>query len=178
MKAFGRRWLVVVAAVLLVLLTCLWWGRTPGGPSTTKLAVVFVGLTNNPTAAVTPARVELCRGATGLCAVFLVTNITKSKRIWFETSGVERRTDSGWQPLAPDPSSWSGVAGSVWTPEYGCLYAVGWPPGVSTNASWRLQMRYGLEPPDVGLAINQVLGRNVVPRGKVVQAVPSSEVKQ
>jgi hypothetical protein len=123
-----------------------------------------------------PTRVEVCLGATGLCALFGVTNIAPKEFIWFKASVVEQRTETGWQPFVPN-GAWSGVEGSVWQPGYGCLYAVGWPPGLSTNATWRLRVAYGREPSLLGTLINQKLGWEIFKRGRQESTVISSEVK-
>ena len=174
----SRRYLAAFAALLLLLAAYLFWSGVHAGPQTAKLSVLFIGMTNNPTAVMTPTRVEVCQGATGLCAMFWVTNIAAKQFIWFATASVEQKTETGWQPFVPSGGSWSGVEGSLWQPGYGCLYAVGWPPGLATNATWRLQVRYGREPPTLGIIINEKSGREIFKSGRQESMVPSSVVNQ
>lgn len=166
-----------LVALFLLAVAYFFWTRERGG-SAQKLAVMFVGITNNPVAQMTPNRVAVCRGANGLCALFSVTNIGRSGWIWFNTSFVEQKTETGWQRVKTDQGVWSGVEGGRWTPEYGCLFAVGWPSGVPTNATWRLRVRYGREPSLIGILVNDHLGRMVFRRGAEEQTIASSEAKQ
>lgn len=166
-----------VALVLLIVAYFLWSGVHAGLP-TTKLSVVFVGMTNNPTRQMTPTRVEVTQGSTGLCALFWVTNIAAKEFIWFKTASVEQKTEAGWKPFVPSGGSWSGVEGSLWGPRYGCLIAVGWPPGLATNSTWRLQVRYGRDSSTVGIIVNQKTGQEIFTSGKEESTIPSSEVNQ
>jgi hypothetical protein len=135
-------------------------------------------MTNNPTPQMTPIRVAVTQDATGLCALFLVTNISAKQYIWFKTASVEQKTEAGWKPFVPKGGPWTGVEGQLWSPGYGCLIAVGWPPGLATNATWRLQMRYGRDPSTLGIIINQKTGREFFPRGKAEWTIISSEVNR
>jgi hypothetical protein len=126
----------------------------------------------------TPTRIELCQGATGLCAMFRVANITSNQFIWFKTASVEQKTETGWRPFVPSKGSWSGIEGLLWRPGYACLVAVGWPPGLSTNASWRLQVSYGRDPSTFGILVNQKLERDIFKSGREESTVSSSEVSQ
>jgi hypothetical protein len=168
----------VFAAVLLLLLACWVWANLRPGPPSAKLSVVFIGMTNNPARQMTPTRIELCQGATGPCAMFLVKNITSHEYIWFQTASVEQKASAGWQRFVLTNSSWSGVGGSLWQPGYGCLFGVGWPPGLPTNAVWRLRLTCGRDPSELGIIINQKLGRTVFHSGKEEAGVLSSEVKE
>jgi hypothetical protein len=143
-----------------------------------SLSVAFVGVTNNPARQWTPTRIEVCQGATGLCALFLVRNVASNHSIWFKTASIEQKTSTGWQTFLPSGTSWSGVEGSVWSPGYGCLYAVGWPPGVPTNATWRLQVGTGPGPSGLQLLVNQRIRREIFHSGGQDAIVPSTEVKQ
>jgi hypothetical protein len=165
------------ALVVLLLAFLLWSGIYAGGP-TPKPSVMFVGMTNNPTRQMTPTRVEVTEGATGLCALFRVTNIATKEHIWFRTALVEQKTEAGWKPFVPSGASWCGVGGSQWSPGYSCLIAVGWPPGLATNATWRLQLRYGRDPSTLGTIVNQKTGWELFPSGKEESTIPSSEVNQ
>src|SRR5688500_850066 len=123
--ALGFAILVLVAFILLRTLN-------PASAAASKPTVLFVGFTNNPVRQMLPFRVETCEGATGLCALFWVTN-TSPNIINFKTDSVEIKTGNGWEPFLPTGALWRGVEGSLWFPNYGCFYAVGWPPGLPTN---------------------------------------------
>jgi hypothetical protein len=166
------------AALVLLLVAYMLSSIIPADPWTPKLSVMFVGMTNNPMRQMTPTRVEVTQGATGFCALFWVTNITAKQFVWFKTASIEQRTEAGWEPLVPSGGSWSGVEGSLWSPRYGCLIAVGWPPGLATNATWRLQVRYGRDPSTFGLIVNQKTGREFFKSGKEEATIPSDEVTQ
>jgi hypothetical protein len=142
------------------------------------LSVVFVGMTNNPARSMTPPRLAVCQGATGRCAMFMVSNTSSNQYIWFNTASVEQKTETGWQLFIPYRSPWSGVEGMVWPPGSSGIYAVGWPPGMATNACWRLNVRYGREPPIIGIVVNQKTGRELFPRGKEESTIQSSDVKE
>jgi hypothetical protein len=143
-----------------------------------KLSVLFVGMTNNPIRTMGPPRVEVCGGAAGYCALFLVTNTSPKQCLWFKTGFVEQKTAGGWKRLALGTNAWSGIAGSLWTPAYGCLVAVGWPPGLPSNACWRLGMDYGAEPSGLARLVNARLGWDLFHSGKKENALYSSEVSQ
>jgi hypothetical protein len=170
-------------AALLVLSLVSWFtlaSRNRSAPN--KLAVILVGLTNNPTRTMGPPPVEVCQGGTGLYALFLVTNITRNQFLWFKTAFVEQKTQGGWERLVPGNTLWSGVEGSLWMPSYSCLMAVAWPPGLSTNASWRLQVSYGREPSRFGILLNQklepMLGRELFHSGPEENKIASPEVSR
>ena len=107
------------------------------------VSVQFVGLTNNPVGRPppSPSRLAVCRGATNLCALFWFTNKEVSC-VSFDTECAEQKVAGKWIPFAKPSANWSGVEGGLWTKGSGCLYAVGWPPGLATNAVWRLRVRY------------------------------------
>lgn len=123
----------------------------------------------------TPTRIELCQGAAGLCAMFWVGNFPSNQFTRFNTVSVEQKTETGWQTFSPSGNAWSGVAGNLWRSGYDCFYAVGWPPGLPTNAVWRLQVRYGKEPSGLGVRLKQILGWDIysLSTGRVI---PSAEV--
>jgi hypothetical protein len=171
-----RQIFTILAGLILILVALLFSAHGSAPP--TKLSVVFVGMTNNPARQMTPKRIELCQGATGLCAMFLVSNAAPKQSFWFKTDSIEQKTPTGWQPFVPSAGGWSGVEGSRWTPGYGCLYAVGWPPGLPTNATWRLQIGYGRDPSILQLVVNKKLGWELFRSGKKQSIIPSSEVIQ
>jgi hypothetical protein len=170
------QFIVGLAAILLVLGFC-WTARNlrPSVPPR-KLSALFIGMTNNVTRTMGPPRVEVCGGASGTFALFLVTNTTRHDFLWFKTAAVEKKTPAGWQPFIPTSVPWSGPQGRLWSPGYGCLLAVGWPPGLPTNAYWRLQLTYGRDPGALGILINQESGREFFHSGKAENTIPSSEV--
>lgn len=177
MKRLGQ--ILAILAGLVLILVALWsWGGARANASAPKLSVVFVGITNNPVRQMTPTRIELCPGATGLCAMFLVSNASPKQSFWFKTDSIEQKTAAGWQPFTPSGGVWTGVEGSVWTPGYGCIFAVGWPPGLSTNATWRLQMGYGKDLSILQLVMNKKIGVELFRSSKNQSSFPSSEVIQ
>ncbi len=118
-----------------------------------------------------------------MCALFLVTNTTRIEFLWFKTACAEEKSGGEWKQIVPGANAWSGVEGYLWMPASGCYMAVGWPPGLSTNASWRLRVRYGRDPSGLGILINQkfaqpVLGRELFHSGKQEGIVSSSEVSR
>ncbi len=175
--AYPRRYKAAFVTLAFLLVVYSLWSDVTSSAPQTKLAVVFIGMTSNPTPLMTPTRVEVCQGATGLCAVFWVTNIS-ANHIWFKTASVEQRAATRWRPFVPTGGLWSGVEGSLWSPGYGFFYAVGWPPGLDTNATWRLQVRYGRNPSTLGIKVNQKTGWEIFPSGKEESTIPSSKVNQ
>jgi hypothetical protein len=172
----GKKYIatVGVASLLLGAYLCWSWQRPSLQPQ--KLAVLFSGMTNNVTRTMGPPRIEVCAGASGACALFLVTNLTRQQFLWFKTTSVERKTAMGWERFTPTDQSWSGPEGSLWIPGYGCFIAVGWPPGLPTNACWRLQLSYGKDPSALGILVNQKSGREFFHSTKAENTIPSSEV--
>lgn len=135
-----KRYLALLAVLLLPLIGAMWWQtKHPSLPSRSDLTVEFVCLTNDPVAAMEPVRVEVVNGTTGLHALFRVKNVNPDKSINFRTLGIEQETAQGWVPYAPT-NSWHGVGGDGWDPNYCCLYAIQWPPGLATNTAWRMQL--------------------------------------
>lgn len=170
--------LALFAAVLYVSLAFCLLKLPRNSMAPNKVSVLFVGMTNNPIRTMGPPRVELCGGATGCCALFLVTNTTSNQCLWFKTGLVEQKTAGGWKRFVPGTTAWSGIDCGLWTPGYGCFLAVGWPPGLPTNACWRLRMGYGLEPSKRARLVNNYLGWELFHSGKEENAFYSSEVSQ
>src|SRR5262245_6632769 len=124
-----------------------------------NISVVFVGFTNNPVHTMQPVRVEIPQGAKGLCALFQVTNVSR-KIVRFDTVGVEINDGHGWTRFAPG-AFWRGVEGSMWSPNYSCLYAVACPAGLPTQAVWRIQVSVAEETRNARAYVNGVPGRQV-----------------
>ena len=124
------------------------------------LSLLFVGLTNNPVSQFRPYRIAVAGNPSGLCALFQLKNTGFLRAIGFETSGLEVLTEDGWEQFSPT-GAWQGIVGDTWFPGSGCLFAVGWPPGLSTNASWRLVVRSRLELTIPGEVINQWSGKRI-----------------
>ena len=163
---FMARYITVFVVLVSVVLVYLVWTALPT-PVPKKLSVEFIGMTNittgqaslqvtwttNTTTGQTLPIVVSGIGATGRCALFWVTNIT-AHYTWFQTTSVEQKAETGWQECIPSRDSWCGVGGSGWPPRFGRVQAIGWPPGLPTNASWRLQVRYGPDPPPWAISVN------------------------
>jgi hypothetical protein len=172
MKQFIAISVAIIAGLTMLVVVC----SCGSGARTVAPSVVFVGMTNNPTRQMTPTRIEVCQGATGMCALFWVTNFTANEWVWFKTVSVEQKTASGWQRFSPSSSLWMGIEGSLWGPGYGCLVAVGWPPGLSTNAVWRLELSYGRDTSSSATDINQNTDRSIFKSGSQESTFTSSEV--
>jgi hypothetical protein len=168
--------IAAVTAAFLVLGVYWAWDRSGRSVQPQKLAVLFTGMTSNVTRTMGPPRVEVCGSGSGACALFLVTNLTSGQYLWFKTAWVERKAETGWERFTPTNRSWFGPEGKLWGPGYGCFIAVGWPPGLPTNACWRLQVSYGRDPSELGIVINQKSGREFFHSGKAESTLPSSEV--
>ena len=171
------RRIVIFASGLALVLACMWWlsssvaGRQHAGKpiqTSTDLCVVFIGLTNNAIAR--PPSLAVSGSFRGLQALFGVTNTSASRFIGFKTLGIERRSGSNWNEfvsLAGWPTNmWSGMAGDSWAPGFGCICAVAWPFGLSTNDCWRLRLSVSREKPLPMIALNQKLGREIFPPEK------------
>ena len=175
--ARNRRCIMAVAMLLLfAFMSILWWSGQ-SRKRVSPLSVTFAGWTNHPARMPPPNRLELGRGATGRCALFWVTNTgNPHERVWFDAMRVEQKIDGQWHAFVPTNARWSGVEGSIWNGGYGCHYAIGSPPGLPTNAIWRLQVRCGRDRSSLKLAINSWMGREFFRRTKEYVSFPTSEV--
>ena len=173
-----HRYTVTAFAFLLLLLALVLWSGSRPVPAATSLSVGFVGMTNGPARQMKPTRIEVCQGATGLCAMFSVRDVSSNRWIWFKTASIEQKTPTGWQTFSPNGTPWSGVEGGLWSPGYGCLYAVGWPPGLPTNATWRLRVSYGREPSTLRRRVNRMIGLAIFRSGREESVIASEEVSQ
>jgi hypothetical protein len=77
-----------------------------------------------------------------------------------------------WCAIASDDVNHVYPPGTCWN------YVVAWPPGVPTNASWRLQLRYGRWASPKALKLNDALGMDLFPRRGNGQAIFTPEVRQ
>src|ERR1051325_5376797 len=171
-----HKYTVTVFAFVLLLLAIVLWGSSRPVPVVPSLAVGFVGMTNSPARQMKPTRIEVCNGATGLCAMFSVRDVSSNRWIWFKTASIEQKTPTGWQTFLSNSTSWSGVEGGRWSTGYGCLFAVGWPPGLPTNATWRLRVSYGREPSMSRMVVNRKIGLEIFHSGREEATVSSGEV--
>jgi hypothetical protein len=154
MKSRGRKCLFGLGA--LALLSLLVWSGFRAD-STPRLTVMLVGVENDPISH-PPDGPTVLHGGRGLCAVFAVTNISKQDAIWFNTCAVEHKVGLEWRrTLVPSYLSrvlsekpWllidSDDVNDVYPPGRAWYYVVPWPPNIPTNATWRLQLRYGRTP--------------------------------
>jgi hypothetical protein len=121
-------------------------------------------------------------GMSDLYALFAVTNAGKDASIWFDTASVEQKTEAGWQRIVPTRSSWGGITSDClnmyWPPGYGCFYAVAWPPGIPTNAPWRLKVKYGKAPSPLATKIADNLGLKFIAPRRQERTVSTLEVRQ
>jgi hypothetical protein len=168
-----KRALIFIGVVCVVagVLYCLSSAKRPQ-----SVSVSFVCLTNNPVATFSSpiGRVAVAMGATNLCAVFWFTNAGAAS-VWFTTDCAERKVDGKWVECARPSGQWNGLEGGMWTKGSGCLYAVGWPPGLPANATWRLQIRCGNDLSAFKSIINQKFGAVFGP-SKSFGIFPSGEV--
>ena len=151
----ARRTALTIAALLFISIALWIWTHRGPSDGLAPLSVTHLGLRMDPLTHVTGFTIN-GRGATGLCAMFAVTNVSKDSAIWFETVAIQQKTDNGWQrtptdpyrtPPNPNKPAWSGIdADGLWSPGYGCLFAVGWPPNLPTNAVWRIEIKCGRGP--------------------------------
>lgn len=169
---------VTASASALLLLALVLWGSSRPVPAATSLSIGFVGMTNGPARQMKPTRIVVCEGATGLCAMFSVRVVSSNRWIWFKTASIEQKTPTGWQTFLPNGTPWSGVEGGLWSPGSGCLYAVGWPPGLPTNATWRLRVSYGREPSTLGRRVNRKIGLAIFRSGREEAVISTEEVSQ
>jgi hypothetical protein len=169
-----RKRVIILVGVLCVIAGVLFSLLSFSRPR--SVSVNFVCLTNNPVRAFTsPAgRFEVAMGATNLCAVFWFTNASAAS-VWFKTDCAERKVDGKWVECARPGGQWNGLEGGMWTKGSGCLYAVGWPPGGPTNATWRLRVRCGNDLSVFKIVVNQKLGAIFSP-SKSFDIFPSGEV--
>ena len=67
---------------------------------------------------------------------------------------------------------------SVYAPATGWFYLVGWPPDVPTNATWRLEVRYGRAPSRAAEKLDDALGLHVFARRGKGQTIWTPEVSR
>jgi hypothetical protein len=144
---------------LLLILALLLARLSREAPPTGDLAVTFLGITNNPAPSFRPVRLAMVGGATGLCAIFRIANVTSNYFLEFEGAGVERLSPEKGVTNSFSPR-YSGTLGSRWMPGYSCLYAFGWPSEVPTNESWRLVLTVQREPGGIRRHVNDYMQRD------------------
>jgi hypothetical protein len=132
------------AAVLVLLLLGMTF-RGGKGAQPVGLSVTFVGLTNNPVAELKRYGLLVPATAKGRCALFRFQNEGRARSIAWEIVGVEELTAQGWKVFRPNARWEGGYAGMKWPPGSSGLQAIGWPPGLPTNGTWRLSLRWGPE---------------------------------
>ncbi len=163
MKPLSPKRLLALGALLLLALAM--GSRIRGRAVSPPPAVGLLSVENNPLAH--PPRVPgVFNGVTGLSAFFVVTNVGKDAGIWFDTCALEQKVGAEWQrtPVPPytvrvvqrllaGQKPWHLIASDFFPgtdpmlrPGTVCSFAVEWPPSVPTNATWRLQLRYGRAP--------------------------------
>jgi hypothetical protein len=163
-------------AMLLISFVYLVWIVVRNDRQTTPISVTFIGWTNNPASMGDPDRLDLAQGASGRCALFWVTNTSAPDHsIWFDSWQAEQKVEGQWA-LVPTNSQWRGVGGSQWMGGDGFRQAVGWPPGLATNATWRLQVRSGKDISRLQGRINMKLGRHLFHRSEKYVTFPGPEV--
>jgi hypothetical protein len=171
----SRNRVLILIGVLGVVAGLLIWLSGANRPR--PISVGFVSLTNNPVATLASAkpRLAMAQGATNLCAVFWFTN-AHAASVWFKTDCAEQKIGGKWVECARPSSQWNGVEGGLWRKGSGCLYAVGWPPGLPTNATWRLKVRYGNDLSVFKIIMNQKFGA-VFHSSESFGIFPSGEVR-
>ena len=147
----------VAALVLLLLGITLRGGK---GAQQVGLSVTFLGLTNNPVAESKRYGLWVPGSAKGTCALFRFKNMG-SRSIAFDTVGVEELTAEGWRAFRPK-GKWEAMSGCEWPSGSSCLVATGWPPGLSTSATWRISLRWGSEFINPAKLIHEWLGRAIL----------------
>jgi hypothetical protein len=174
MKVPPRRFLVLMGALLSLLLVFWLSGGFQGFPQPPRLAVGFVTVESDPF--FHPMRgPTVLNGAAGLCAIFAVTNAGKDTSVWFDTCAVEQNVGTEWRrtPVLPyalrvteipriGETPWVGITSDSvnnnYPPGTAWYYVVEWPPGVPTNACWRLELRYGAQPSPKAQKLDDALG--------------------
>ena len=194
MKVPPRKCLIGLGALLLPLLVFWWCGGFRGITPPTRLAVLLVAVEGDPMHH-PPGRSTVLNGITGLSAIFAVTNLSPDASIWFDTCAVEQKVEGGWRriPVAPYGSRvtdqvrvggnpWFGIASEevndAYPPETCWHYVVAWPPDVPTNASWRLQLRYGPQPSPKATKLDDALGLVLFAKRGRGQTILTPEVRQ
>lgn len=184
---------VLGVAVLLPLLVC-WWGGGFQAAKPTKLGVELLAVVTDDPMHRRAERSTVLNGITGLSAIFAVTNGSQDASLYFDTCAVEQKIQGEWQRTEVPPYEsrvrqkrgvgappWSGIAsddvggyppGTCWN------YVVAWPPGVPTNATWRLQLRYWRCASPTAMKLDDELGIDLFPRRRSGQTILTPEVRQ
>jgi hypothetical protein len=188
----AKHGLGVGALLLLLLLLC--WGAGLRAAKPVRLEVLFLAVVEDPTHR-PPERPTVLNGITGLSAIFAITNGSQDASVWFDTCAIEQKIQGEWQWTEVPPyesrvsqkrgaggTPWSGIASAdvnhVYPPGTCWNYVVAWPPGVPTNASWRLQLRYWRRASPTAMKLDDKLGVNLFARRGRGQTILTPEVSQ
>ena len=175
-------------------LLVFWWGEGFRAAKLTRLGVVLLAVERDPTHH-PPERSTVLNGITGLCAIFAVTNSSEEASLWFDTCAVEQKTEGGWRRTEVAPyelrvirkpgvggTPWNGIASDdvnhVYPPGTCWNYVVAWPPGVPTNATWRLELRYWRRASPRAMKLDDRFGVELFARRGRGQTILTPEVRQ
>lgn len=190
MKLPLRKCLVPLGALLLALFMYWLYARFMIASESPRLAITLIGVETDPGSRRPVRGPTIVNGATGLCAVFFVTNTGMDGPIWFDTSAVEQREGTDWKRIPVPPyatraerrtagyKTWQGIAGESWPPGTGWYMLVEWPPDVPTNALWRLELHCGPEPSERAKKWDERIGFDLFARRKARQIIYAPEVRQ
>ncbi len=193
MKAAPRKCLLGLGALLLLLLVC-WWGGGLLATKPARLGVQLLAVARDPRYRPSE-RSTVLNGITGLCAIFAITNCSQDASVGFDTCAVEQKTEGEWRRIEVPPyasrvtqkrrlggTPWFGIASEdvnhVYPPGTCWNYVVAWPPGVPTNATWRLQLRYWRRASPKAMKVDDTLGIDVFARRGREQTILTSEARQ
>lgn len=194
MKLPPGKYLLGLGALLLLLLLVFWSGGGFQAAKPTRLGVLLLAVEGDPMRH-PPERSTVLNGITGLCAIFAVTNCSQDASVWFDTCAIEQRIQGEWQRTEVPPyglrvikklgvqgTPWSGIASDdvnhVCPPGTCWNYVVAWPPGVPTNATWRLQLRYWRRASPRAMKVDDTLGIDLFARRGRGQTILTPEVRQ
>ncbi len=184
---------VIGVGLLLLLLVC-WWGGGLRVAKPTRLGVQLLAVASDPMHR--PAeRATVLNGITGLSAIFAITNDSQDASVCFDTCAIEQKSQGEWQRTEVPPydsrvtqkrrvggTPWVGIASEdvnhVYPPGTCWNYVVEWPPGVPTNATWRLQLRYWRRASPTAMKLDDKLGIDLFPRRGRAQTISTPEVRQ
>ena len=152
----------------------------------------LVAVENDPTR-FRPNGPTVLNGSPGLCAIFAVTNLSQDVSIWFDTCAIEQKVGGEWRRIPVPPyqarvsaqlrigaTPWFAIASDevnhVYPPGTCWNYVVAWPREVPTNATWRLEVRYGRQPSARARKLDDAIGFNLFARRGKAQSLSTPEV--